>query len=50
MIFGSDNVEGVGKNSVEAEMSWVEVGPWFSNTLKLINYTSRATLWQKTVS
>ena len=47
--FGSNNVEGVAKNSVEAEMSWVEVGPRFSNTLKFINYTSRATLWQKTV-
>ena len=47
--FGSNNVKGVAKNSVEAEMSWVEVGPRFSNTLKFVNYTSRATLWQKTV-
>ena len=45
--FGSNNVEGVAKNSVEAEMSWLEVGPHFSNTLNFINYTSRATLWQK---
>ena len=50
--FGSNNVEGVAKNSVEAEMSWVEVSPRFSNTLKLINYTwrTRFTLWQKTTS
>ena len=41
--FGSNNVEGVAKNLVEAEMCWVEVGARFSNTLKLINYTSRAT-------
>ena len=45
--FGSNNVEGVAKNLLGAEMSWVEVGGWFSNTLKFINYTSRATLWQK---
>ena len=49
LYFGSNNVEGVAKNSVETEMSWVEVGPLFSNTLKFINYTSRATLWQKIV-
>ena len=36
--FGSNIVEGVAKNSVEAEMSWLEVGPRFSNTLKFINY------------
>ena len=36
---GSNNDEGVAKNWVEAEMSWVKVGPRFSNTLKLINYT-----------
>ena len=47
--FGSNNVEGVTKNSMETEMSWVEVGPKFSNTLKFINYTSRATVWQKAV-
>ena len=37
--FGSNNVEGVAKNSIEAEMSWVKVGPRFSNILKFINYT-----------
>ena len=46
---GSNNVEGFAKSTVEAEISWVEVGPRFINTLKFINYTSRATLWQKTV-
>ena len=30
--FGSNNVEGVAENWVEAEMSWVEVGALFSNT------------------
>ena len=30
--FGSNNVEGVAESWVEAEMSWVEVGAWFSNT------------------
>ena len=44
-----NNVEGVAKNSMKAEMSWVEVGTLFSNTLKFINYTSTATLWQNTV-
>ena len=29
--FGSNNVEGVAECWVEAEMSWVEVGAWFSN-------------------
>ena len=43
----SNNVESVAKNSVEAETSWVEVDARFSNTLKFINYTSRATLWQR---
>ena len=47
--FGSNNVEGVAKNSAKAEMTWVEVGPWFNITLKFIDYISRATLWQKTV-
>ena len=37
--FGSNNVDGVAKNSVEAKMSWVEVSPQFSNALKFINYT-----------
>ena len=46
---GSNNVESVAKSTVEAEISWVEVSPRFSNTLKFINYRSRATLWQKTV-
>ena len=36
--FGSNNVEGAAKNLVGAEMSWVDVGAWFSNTLKFINY------------
>ena len=45
--FGSNNVEGAAKNSVETEMSWVEVSTRFSNTLKFINYTSKATLWKK---
>ena len=31
--FGSNNVEGVTESWVEAEMSWVEVGAWLSNTL-----------------
>ena len=31
-IFGSNNVEGVAESWVEAEISWVEVGAWFSNT------------------
>ena len=31
--FGSNNVEGIAENSVEAEMSWLEVGQWFSKTL-----------------
>ena len=44
-----NNVEGVAKNSVKAEMSWMEVGTVFINTLKFINYTSTATLWQNTV-
>ena len=30
--FGSNNVEGVVESWVEAEMSWVEVGAWLSNT------------------
>ena len=30
--FGFDNVEGVAESWVEAEMSWLEVGAWFSNT------------------
>ena len=30
--FGSNIVEGVAENWVEAEMSWVEVGAWLSNT------------------
>ena len=30
--FGSNNVVGVAESWVEAEMSWVEVGAWFSNT------------------
>ena len=47
--FGSNNVECVAKKSMETEMSWVELGPQFSNTLTFINYTSRATLWQKAV-
>ena len=47
--FRSNNVEDVAKNSLEAKMSWVEVGSLFCNTLKFINCTSRATLWQKTV-
>ena len=42
--FGSNNVEDVAKKSVETEISWVELGLQFSNTLKIINYTSRATL------
>ena len=28
---GSTNVEGVAESWVEAEISWVEVGAWFSN-------------------
>ena len=47
--FGSNNVEGVTKNLVETETNWMEVGAPFSNTLKFINYTSKTTLWQKTV-
>ena len=39
--------QSVSKNSVEAEMIWVEVGPRFRSALKSINYTSGATLWQK---
>ena len=35
--FGSNNIEVVAKNSVEAEMSWVEVSSQFSNTLEIIN-------------
>ena len=31
--FGSNNVKGVAKSWVEAEMSLVEVGTWFSNTI-----------------
>ena len=31
--FGSYNVEGVTESWVETEMSWVEVGAQFSNTL-----------------
>ena len=42
----SNNVKGVANNSVDAEMSWVEVCRRYSNTLKFINYTSTATLWQ----
>ena len=34
--FGSNNVEGAAESWVEAEMSWVEVGAWFSNTYFLI--------------
>ena len=30
--FGSNNVEDVVESWVEAEMSWVEVGAWLSNT------------------
>ena len=30
--FGSNNIEGVAESWVEDEMSWVEVGPGFSNT------------------
>ena len=30
--FGSNIVEGVVESWVEAEISWVEVGAWFSNT------------------
>ena len=45
--FGSNNADGVAKNSVEAKMSWVEVGTRFTNSLKFIKYTSTATLWQK---
>ena len=47
--FGCNNVEGVTKSWVEAEMSWVEVemswvevGAWLSNTLFLI--------WRKNIS
>ena len=36
LYFGSNNVEGVAKNSVGFEMSWMEVGPRFSNNLKFI--------------
>ena len=45
--FRSNNVEGVATNTMETEMSLVDVGAWFSNTLKFINYISRCTLWQK---
>ena len=31
--FGSNNVEGVAKSWTEAEISWVELGARFSNTL-----------------
>ena len=30
--FGSNNIEGVAESWVEAEISWMEVGAWFSNT------------------
>ena len=30
--FGSNNVEGVAESRVEAEISWMKVGAWFSNT------------------
>ena len=30
--FVSNNVEAVAESWVEVEMSWVEVGAWFSNT------------------
>ena len=30
--FGFNNVEGVAESWMEDEMSWVEVGAWFSNT------------------
>ena len=33
---GSNNVESVAETWIEAEMSWVEVGAWFSNTHFLI--------------
>ena len=36
--FASNNVEGVAKNSVKAEMNWVEACPRFSNTLKFITH------------
>ena len=45
--FGSNNVEGTAKNPVEAEKSWMEVGPRFGNTLKFINCKARATSWKK---
>ena len=45
--FGSNNIEDVAKNSVEVEMSWVEVDPRFSNNLNFINYTSRALYGKK---
>ena len=32
LYFGSNTVEGVAESCVVAEMSWVEVGAWFSNT------------------
>ena len=47
--FGSNNVEGVAESWVEAEMSWVEVGAWFSNAqhnisdlniLSMLTYTN----------
>ena len=31
LYFGSNAVEGVADSCVVAEMSWVEVGAWFSN-------------------
>ena len=30
--FDSNNVEGVAESWVEAEMSWMDVGVWFSDT------------------
>ena len=47
--FGSNDVDCVAENLVEAEMNWVKVGARFSSILKFINFTSRAALWQKTV-
>ena len=38
---GSNIVEGVAESWVEAEMRWVEVGAWFSNTQKVKNAVPR---------
>ena len=41
--FGSNIVEGVAERWVEAEMSWVEVGTRFSNTLRRTLFLNDAT-------